>query len=297
MSEEVIENIDVSTDDESSEEMVPQPIEDTEESQESQEESSEEIKDEPTEPEEITIVIGDDEPEEEKPAEEAPSWVKELRKAHREAQKENKELRTKLESLQTPKQETPTLGQKPKIEDFDYDADEFETALENWFKKKQEVDKVEAEKQAAQQRTQEEWNARLEAYNKEKSELSTRIHDFEDAEYGLMDALNDTQRGIIVHGADEPAKVMYAIGKNSKKAKEIAQIKDPVKFAFAVAKLEKDMKVKSKKSPPPPEKTLGGTAPKSGSVDSTLDKLRAEAERTGNYTKVIQYKQRLKSKN
>jgi len=35
---------------------------------------------------------------------------------------------------------------------------------------------------------------------------------------------------------------------------------------------------------------LKGKAPKSGAVDSNLERLRAEAERTGDYTKVIAYK-------
>jgi hypothetical protein len=34
----------------------------------------------------------------------------------------------------------------------------------------------------------------------------------------------------------------------------------------------------------------------SGSSDSTLERLRAEAEKTGDHTKVIRYKQQLKAK-
>jgi hypothetical protein len=63
-----------------------------------------------------------------------------------------------------------------------------------------------------------------------------------------------------------------------------------VKFAFAVAKLEKDLKVTNRKAAPPPEKIVSGTGRSSGAVDSTLERLRAEAEKTGNMTKVIQYK-------
>jgi hypothetical protein len=84
--------------------------------------------------------------------------------------------------------------------------------------------------------------------------------------------------------------VIYALGKNLKKAKELSEITDPVKFAFAVAKLEKDLKVTNRKAAPPPEKIVSGTGRSSGAVDSTLERLRAEAEKTGNMTKVIQYK-------
>ena len=111
----------------------------------------------------------------------------------------------------------------------------------------------------------------------------------------MSDALSVTQQGIIVKGAQNAAVVIYALGKNSTKLKELSSITDPVKFAFAVANLEKDLKVTTRKAPPPPEKTVTGSAPKSGVVDSQLERLRAEAEKTGNYSKVAQY-QRQKRK-
>jgi hypothetical protein len=83
---------------------------------------------------------------------------------------------------------------------------------------------------------------------------------------------------------------VYALGKNPKKLKELASITDPVKFAFAIAKLETQLKVSNKKPAPPPEKVVGGTAPIRGAVDSTLERLRADAERTGDYSKVFAYR-------
>jgi len=54
------------------------------------------------------------------------------------------------------------------------------------------------------------------------------------------------------------------------------------------------LKVTNRKPATAPEKVLTGTGSTSGSVDSTLDKLRAEAEKTGDYTKVTAYKRKLK---
>jgi hypothetical protein len=48
--------------------------------------------------------------------------------------------------------------------------------------------------------------------------------------------------------------------------------------------------VSNKKPAPPPEKVVGGTAPIRGAVDSTLERLRADAERTGDYSKVFAYR-------
>jgi hypothetical protein len=93
----------------------------------------------------------------------------------------------------------------------------------------------------------------------------------------------------MLQGADNPALVVYALGKNPKKAQELAAIKDPVKFAFAVAKLEKELKVTNRKGSPCTRTHVRNWS-SFWAVDSTLERLREEAARTGNMTKVIQYK-------
>ena len=45
-----------------------------------------------------------------------------------------------------------------------------------------------------------------------------------------------------------------------------------------------------KKPATPPETRVTGNGRVSGAVDATLERLRAEAERTGDYTKVAAYK-------
>ena len=110
-----------------------------------------------------------------------------------------------------------------------------------------------------------------------------------------QELLSTTQQGIILQGAENPALVIYALGKNPAKLKEMAAITDPVKYAFAVSKLETQLKVTQRKAPPP-ERTVQGTGRVSGTVDSTLERLRADAERTGDYTKVVQYRKQLKQK-
>jgi len=84
--------------------------------------------------------------------------------------------------------------------------------------------------------------------------------------------------------------LVYALGKNPTKAAALGAIKDPVEFAFAVARLEAQLKVSEKKPATPPETRVTGNGRVSGAVDATLERLRAEAERTGDYTKVSAYK-------
>lgn len=245
---------------------------------------------------EVVVSIGEEAPPPEETTR-APEWVRELRKADREKARRIKELEAKLNAAAATETKPVALGAKPKLEDHDYDTEKFEAALADWYERKRVADQQVEQQRQAEKAQHDAWQARLESYGKARAEL--KVRDFEDAEAIAQEVFNVTQQGIVVQGADNPALVIYALGKNPKKAKEIAGIKDPVKFAFAVAKLEKELKVTNRRAAPAPERIVQGTGRVSGAVDSTLERLRAEAEKTGNYTKVIQYKaqRRAASKN
>jgi desulfoferrodoxin (superoxide reductase-like protein) len=236
---------------------------------------------------EVIVSIGEEAPPPEEQTH-APEWVRELRKTNRELQRQNRELQGKLQSTAQTETKPVVLGKKPTLEEHDYDADKFEAALATWFERKRQADEAAAKQEAEVMNQQKAWQAKLDGYGKAKAEL--RVKDFEDAEAVAQELFNITQQGVVLQGADNPALVIYALGKNPKKAKELSDIKDPVKFAFAVAKLEKELKVTNRKAAPPPERIVSGTGRVSGAVDSTLERLREEAARTGNLTKVIQYK-------
>lgn len=237
---------------------------------------------------EVVVSIGEEPPpSEEEEAAHAPEWVRELRKNHRELVKRNRELEEQVKAKTETAPAAPTLGAKPTLEACDYDAEAFETALAKWYDQKRQVDEQKAKADADAKAQADAWNAKLASYAAAKSTL--KVKDFEEAEATAQAALNPTQQGIILQGAEKPEVLIYALGKNPTKLKELSAITDPVKYAFAVAKLETQLKVTQRKAPPP-EKVVQGTGPKSGTVDSTLERLRAEAEKTGNYTKVMEYK-------
>lgn len=239
------------------------------------------------ESDEVVVSIGEEAP----PAEEevrAPEWVRELRKTNREKERRIRELEAKLSATTTEIKPVVTLGPKPKLENFDYDTELFEQAIDQWFDRKREHDReVELSTQSEQQQ-QQAWQSKLDNYGKARAEL--KVRDYEDAEETVQQLLNITQQGVLLNGCDNPALVVYALGKNPKKTAELAKLTDPVKFAFAVAKLEKELKVTNRRAAPSPERVVSGTGRSSGAVDSTLERLREEAARTGNMTKVIQYR-------
>jgi hypothetical protein len=240
--------------------------------------------------EDLVVSIGDEEPPQEEQGH-APEWVRELRKTNRELRRQNQELHGRLQ--QSAPQQTVSLGKEPTLEDYDYDAEEFKKAYKGWFEQKRSVDEQQARQEAEIEKQNRAWQEKLAGYSKSRAEL--RVKDFEEAESVTQETLNVVQQGVILQGAENPALIVYALGKRPKKAQELAEIKDPVKFAFAVAKLEKELKVTSKKPTTLPEKTIVGGAKISGSIDSTLERLRAEAAKTGDNSKVNAYKRQKKA--
>jgi hypothetical protein len=241
----------------------------------------------------VVVSIGEESPPPEDEHANAPEWVRELRKANREDKRRIRELEEKLNAATKTETKPVQLGKKPTLEEHDYDAEKFEAALENWYQQKRVVDEQNAKAEAEAKAAQDTWQAKLNSYGEAKTKL--KVKDFEDAEDVAKELLSVTQQGIILQGAENPALVIYALGKNPAKVKELAAITDPVKYAFAVAKLETQLKVTQRKAPPP-ERTVSGTGRVAGTVDSTLERLREEAAKTGDYTKVVQYRNQQKRK-
>jgi hypothetical protein len=234
---------------------------------------------------EIVVSIDGEEPPPQEQA--APEWVRELRREHRELKKRNRELESRV-NQSTETNPVVNLGPKPNLEALDYDTEKYEQSLADWYERKKLVDEQQSQVRRAEEEQKQAWNAKLEGYVEAKTKL--KVRDYDDAEEVAQQMFNVVQQGVVIQGAENPALVIYALGKNPKKAKELAAIDDPVKFAFAVAKLESNLKIGNRKAATQPERTVSATAPSSGAVDSTLERLREEAARTGNMDKVMAYK-------
>lgn len=234
--------------------------------------------------EEFSVSMGEEDPEE--PHGPAPKWVKEMRK-------QNRELKRQLRQVQqmapvTSTQPAVELGEKPTLEKCEYDTKKYEADLAAWYAKKLKIDEQAAQAQAQAEEQQRRWKERLGTY--ERSKITLGADDFEDAEDVVKAHLDVVQQGILVHGAKNSALLVYALGKNPSKAQALGAIKDPVEFAFAAARLEAQLKVSDRKPATQPEPRVVGSGRASGATDATLERLRAEAEKTDDYTKVSAYK-------
>jgi hypothetical protein len=241
----------------------------------------------------VVVTLGEESltPEEETGA---PEWVRELRKNYRDSQRTIKELERQLNTKEAPMpQEIASPGKKPTLADFDYNDDEYEKALADWFTKKNQADEQKRIKELENQKLEAEYQDKLNQYEDAKTKL--KLSDFDEAEESVLHTLDTTQQSIILSGSDNPALTVYAIGKSKKRAQELASIKDPVKFAFAVSKLESQLTVTRKKAKPLPEKVVTGSSRNTNGVDTTLERLRVEADKTGDRSKVVAYMRKLKA--
>lgn len=249
-----------------------------------------EVKDAPPEAseEDQVVTIGD-----EKEERSETDWLKDLRKSWKNYKKENDQLKRELKKIRNetaPRKGAIAPEPKPTIESCDYDTDVYDKKLNAWYESKTAYENEVKAKNAEAEKQNNAWNERLKKYNERKSSLP--VKDYEDAELIVEDILTPTQQGIIVQGAKAPELVIYALGKNPRRAKDLASITHPVSFAFAIAELEGNLKLSKRRVTTKPEKTVKSTAPLSGATDSTLEKMRQEAEKTGDYSKVIAYKRK-----
>ena len=243
--------------------------------------------------EELIVTIGEETPPQQDDESRAPEWVRKVRKDNREKDRRIRELEALVGRAEQQKQ--TQLGPKPTRESCDYDADLFERRLDSWKERKTVADRQAAEARETEAKRQEYFNSKFETYTARKKEVAGKIRDFDDVEETVLHALDDTQRGVVLAHAKDPALLLYAIGKDEKRLAELAKLSDPVEFIFAVARMETQMRTQSRKPASAPETRITGSAPSSGS-ETQLNKLREAAEKTGDYTKVMAYKKQLKDK-
>lgn len=215
--------------------------------------------------------------------------MRDLRKALKEAKRRTKEL----EEAQAVKVIEAELGPRPRLDDEDigYDEELLAERLLLWGARKAEHDKK-AEVQKAQV---EELNAayqkKLDGYNAAKQKLEAV--DFDDAESVVKDMFTPNRQAFMVKSLKDPAAFIYGLGKQSDRAKALAAIPDDVDFIAAIVRLETTMKVAAKPKPTP-EKRVAGAAPIGSG--KTLEKLKAAADKSGDFTAYFAEKRKMKDK-
>ena len=244
-----------------------------------------------TQPEEegpLVVQIGDDAPEEDlddegKPL---PQWGRELRKVSRAKDAKIKELERKLASHETP--QVGALRERPTLDAHGFDDEAFANDLETWIAEKTAFDNKRKDAEQQAKAIEEAWQAKVASYNTSKASLP--VADFDDAEAFVQDTFDQTQQGLLIKIAKDAPTLVYALGKNPAKATALAGIKDYAEFVAEAVRLEMSVKTTRKPATSPERAVSVPTGTGVATTDNTLERLREEAAKTGDYTKVAAYK-------
>lgn len=270
-----------------SEEVETEAVEKAEPEETKEEETSEEG--------ELVVSIGEDSPPQEE--EKAPEWVKELRVKQRETAKENKALKQQLEQFN--KAKTVEVGPEPNIDDpdIDYDNDKFKAATQAWLSRKAEAEKEVAAEKDIEEANAQAWQTTLNTFNEKREVVKAKMPNYEELEEIVDDYLSEIQKGAILQCAKDPALLIAALGKNPAKLKVLSSTKDAARFIWAASQMESQMesqmKVGNRKVTTKPEDKVVGSGG-GNALDATLDKLEKEADKTGDRSKILAYKQKQK---
>lgn len=235
--------------------------------------------------EEDVVYFGDKPPEVEVEQHSNPELVTELRGLLREQKRENKKLR----KAQVKPEETAPLRARPTLKDLDYNEDKYDKDLDAWYGEKAAHDQTEATAKAEADERNNAFQERRGQY--EESRKSFDPSKIADAESIVMEKFSPMQQDVLVEALGErAAPLIVGLSSSTKHLDELASEKSLIRFAVKLARLEADMKVAPRKRPKTsPETRVTGSAP-SQAGDTTLEKLRDEAARTGDSTKVLAYK-------
>lgn len=254
--------------------------------------------DDPADDGEVEVTFGekpDDETQEDgEDDEDASSVIRNMRKREREKDRKLRQAERELEQLrkaQQPQTAVPELLPKPTLESCGWDESEFEQKLIDWQKQANDVEQAKAKAQEQQQALVREAEAKRTAYQEGAKKL--KVKDFADAEEEVVSIFDQARQSILLEASDNPALLVYALGKNPAQLERLSKITSLAKFAAELGKLEKDLKVSKPTKPAPADTNLRSNAPTSGS-SKKLAQLEAEAERTGDRTKLIAYKRSIR---
>lgn len=234
----------------------------------------------------LTVTLGDEEAP--PPPDKAATKWRETRHKIRDLERENRELRAKTTAT-APVVEATDPGPRPTLKDpdVDYDSDRLTEKIERWVAAKTKADEAKAKARAKEQEARANAERTAAAYREKAKALGA--DDYPEAELKVAGALSMEQQNILLTKSKDPATLVYALAKNDSRLAKLAAIQDPFDYFEALRTLEAGMTVKKRVPTTEPEERVTGGGPKSTSSDKHRERLEAEADRTGDRSKLAEY--------
>jgi hypothetical protein len=228
--------------------------------------------------------------------------IRNIRQANREIKKQKRELERRLAELEQSQQgagkaKVEELREPDFEEDCDSDPDVYATKFKAFHRAKSDQDKKKAQMEAQQKEQQEAWNERMKVFEESKKKLSkSGYRDYDDVEEVITEKFDQNQQALVVDVADDPALLLYAIGKKKGEVERLSKIKNLGRLAKEIGHIESRLKVNKTKAKPAPERKVGKATSSASSVDSTRKKLEAEALQKGDMSKLMAWERKQRAK-
>lgn len=215
--------------------------------------------------------------------------AKDARKAAREAARERDEALAQAKAATAPKEpDAVVVGEAPTLESCEYDAEKYAAEVLAHAERKRQKEEQDRKREEGKKAAETAYAGRLQVYIEGARAL--KVADFVAAETMVKAGLTPVQQSIIVKHASNAALLVYALGKDGAKLKELGAIADPIEFAARVTRIETEIKTVSKPKFQPEQRPKGGGTGSPATGASALDKAREKAAVTGDYTEVNRLK-------
>jgi hypothetical protein len=220
---------------------------------------------------------------------------KEARQKLREVEARAAQMAAELAARSETESADADPGPMPSLKDSDWDEAEHAKALLQWGEKKRSHDSTLVARRKAAEAEAKEWEATQAAYHdKRKAYLESHPDRLEEGENFVKASFSPVQRAAMVDVLKDAPLMCIALAKNPDRAKSLANIQSMPRFVAELARMEAGM---VKKTPATqPEKKVSSGAPVADN-DKTLARLEAEADKSGNRSKIVAYKREQRLKN
>lgn len=253
------------------------PIEDEPEEQEHVEQQGD--------PDAISIEIDEGEPEQESPV------IRSLRDR-------NRDMARRLKELEQNRDDKPVeVGPEPTLDDCDWDQDRFKADWAAWNDRKRKSDERQAQQNRQAEQANERWAASHSVYRAKAAELG--VPDYDEAERIVGEALPvQVGNGVIQYFGDKAPAIVLALHRRPDLLEKMVQTAkdDPLKALLDLRMMAEKVSVINKRKTPAPEAetVVRGSGSVSSVGNKTLEKLEAEADKTGDRSRLIAYRAKMK---
>lgn len=209
----------------------------------------------------------------------------------RELRERNRELTARLKASEARSQpEQIEVGEKPTLESCDYDEERYEAELDAFKDRKAKAERLEKDREAEQEKQATQWREVQAAYDADKAGLN--IPDFESAEAEVAAVLPESHRALLLKSG-KGAALVAALSQSPKTLEDLSKL-DPADAAMMIGELRSKVQMKTRARPNVDRPVRGNAS--AASADKELERLEKEAERTGDRTKLINWKRDQKRK-